>query len=102
VGKPADIQAKRRRASSPADIAAEIMRRAGGRYVVHLSEPPTPLERLQLMAARLQGTPIAIMPHPCKTLEEWDRRYARAARGDVDDQQNGPMGPKGGVPSTNP
>ena len=94
MGKRAKVQAKRRRDSSPADLAAEIVRRAGGRTVVHLSEPPTTAERLQLLAARLQGTPIAIMPHPCKTLDEWDRRYARAARGEVDDQQNGPTGPK--------
>jgi hypothetical protein len=89
---------KRSRHSTPADLAAEIVRRAGGQTVVHLSEPPTPLERLQLLAARLQGTPIAIMPQPCKTLEEWDRRYARAARGEVDGQQNGPVGPKRGLP----
>ena len=90
---------KRSRGYNPPDLAAEIVRRAGGRTVVHLSEPPTPVERLQLMAARLQGTPIAIMPQPCKTLEEWDRRYARAARAEVDSQQNGPVGPMRGVPS---
>jgi hypothetical protein len=90
---------KRSRDYTPVDLAAEIVRRAAGRYVVHLSEPPTAVERLQLMAARLQGTPFAIMPQPCKSLEEWDRCYARAARGEVDVQQNGPMGPKRGVPS---
>ena len=64
---------------NPHDLAAEIVRRAGGGVVVRLSEPPTPLERLQLMAARLLGKPIAIMPHPCKTTDEWMERYGRLA-----------------------
>ena len=63
------------------DIASEIIRRvaksnaemAGG-YVVRLSDPPTPQERLQLLAARLQGKPIAIMPHKY-TMEERIARY---------------------------
>ena len=64
------------------DIAAEIIRRVGeanaatgGGYVVRLSNPPTAQERLQLLAARLQRTPIVIMPHKCATMEEWTERY---------------------------
>ena len=63
-------------------MAAEIIRRVGeanaatgGGYVVRLSDPPTLQERLQLLAARLQRTPIAIMPHKC-TMEEWVARYS--------------------------
>ena len=66
---------------SPRDIAAEIVRRVssanavtGGGYVVRVSDPPTPKERLQLLAARLQRRPIAIMPHKCKTMSEWLER----------------------------
>ena len=66
---------------TPHDIAAEIVRRVtaanaetGGGYVVRLSEPPTPTERLQLMAARLERRPIVIMPHKC-SMEEWMERY---------------------------
>lgn len=71
-----------RHRSDPHDIAAEIIRRvnsANGRppYVIRLSEPPTPLEKMQLIAARLQRTPTAIMPHTCKTGEEWTKRYRR-------------------------
>ena len=67
---------------SPRDIAAEIIRRvastnteSGGGYVVRLSDPRTPQERLQLLAAHLERRPIAIMPHKCKTMEEWAARY---------------------------
>ena len=66
------------------DIAAEIVRhvaeanaQTGRGYVVRLSEPPTPQERLQLMAARLQRTPIVIMQHKCSSMEEWIARYGR-------------------------
>lgn len=64
------------------DIAAEIIRRVtvanaetGGGYVVRLSDPPTPNEGLQLMAAHLERRPIVIMPHKCKTADEWLKRY---------------------------
>ena len=65
---------------SPRDIAAEIIRRTAGpdgskSYVVRLSDPPTVSEQLQLMAARLERRPIVIMPHKCKTLDEWMARY---------------------------
>jgi hypothetical protein len=67
---------------SPRDIAAEIVRRVssanavtGGGYVVRLSDPPTPQERLQLVAAHLERRAIVIMPHKCKTVEEWMARY---------------------------
>jgi hypothetical protein len=68
---------------SPRDIAAEILRRVaeanastGGGYVVRLSDPPTPQERLQVLAAHLERRPIVIMPHKSKTVEEWMARYA--------------------------
>jgi hypothetical protein len=58
-------------------IAAEIVRRVGiaGSHVVRLSDPPTSSERLQLIAARLTRTPVAIMPHTCTTVDEWLQRY---------------------------
>jgi hypothetical protein len=65
------------------DIAAEIIRRAGGEanlgYVAHLSEPPTIQERLILAAFRLAEQPFAIMPRPCSSVEEWLSRYGRSA-----------------------
>ena len=76
----------RKRRPEPHDIAAEIIRRvtatnseSGGGYVVRLSQPPTPTERLQLIAARLERRPIVIMPHKCKTVEEWLEQYASQA-----------------------
>jgi hypothetical protein len=62
------------------DIAAEIIRRASSedghpRYVIRLSKPPTPTERLQLMAAHLERRPIAIMPRKCSSVEEWLGRH---------------------------
>jgi hypothetical protein len=70
--------------AEPRDVAAEIIRRANGPegrppYVIRLCEPPTPSERLQLIAARLQQTPIVIMPHPCETIDEWLKKYGRLA-----------------------
>ena len=66
---------------SPRDIAIEVVRRAAGpdgtkAYVVRLTDPPTPTERLQLLAARLERRPIAIMPHKCTGIEEWVARYS--------------------------
>ena len=65
------------------DLAAEIVRRAGGEgglsYVVRVSEPVTPLQQLQLMSARLQGRAIVIAPVKCVTMEEWCLRYAPSA-----------------------
>jgi hypothetical protein len=48
--------------------------------VVRLSDPPTPTEQLQLLAARLERRPIAIMPHKCETVEEWIQRYGNLAQ----------------------
>ena len=64
----------------PRDLAGEIIRRttdpkAGRLYVIHLSKPPTVHERLQLLAVRLQRSPVAIMPHPCTSVDVWLRRY---------------------------
>jgi hypothetical protein len=71
----------------PRDLAAEIIRRVRAStaksdspdslpYVVHLSEPPTTEERLQLAACRLMQQPIVIVPGKCLTVEEWVQRYA--------------------------
>ena len=73
----------RRPRPSAHDLAAEIIRRAtdeGGhpRYVIRLSELRTPGERLQLIAARRERRPIVILPHKCKTMEEWLARYRTA------------------------
>ena len=72
----------------PRDLAAEIIRRVRAStansdspgplpYVVHVSEPPTAEERLQLAACRLMHQPIVIVPGKCLTVEEWVQRYAR-------------------------
>ena len=67
----------RARCPDARDITAEIIRRAAseGRYVVRLGKPPTFLEQLQLIAARLEGKSVAILPHQCKTTDEWLERY---------------------------
>ena len=63
-----------------ADIAAEIVRRANAAHgdclpYITLSDPPTPQERLQLLAATLQGIPVLITDNECLTAEEWEARY---------------------------
>ena len=70
------------------DLAAEIIRRVSAStansdsralpYVIHLSEPPTAEERLQLAACRLMRQPIAIVLGKCLTIEEWVQRYGRS------------------------
>jgi hypothetical protein len=66
------------------DIAAEIIRRAGGDgnlgYVLHLSDPPTVKERMRLAAFRLSGQSFAILPKPCSSVEEWLSRYGQQRR----------------------
>jgi len=73
------------------DLAAEIVRHVaesnastGGGYVLRLSKPPTPQERMQLLAAHLERRPIVIMPHKCKTVEEWMARYGEAIGGSIE------------------
>lgn len=76
---------------APRDLAAEIIRRVRAStansespdslpYVVHLSDPPTAEERLQLMACRLMRQPIVIVPGKCLTVEEWVQRYGSESR----------------------
>jgi hypothetical protein len=57
------------------ELTAEVVRRSGGGNVIHLSDPPTVSEQLQLLAARLQRRPIAIVPHKCATVEDWMAGY---------------------------
>jgi hypothetical protein len=79
---PAKVEAR--------DLAAEIIRRARATgdssdgdllpYVVRLSDPPNPHERLQLAACRILRHPIAIMPAACLTVQAWSERYSKSAR----------------------
>jgi hypothetical protein len=61
-------------------LAAEIVRRGGiatgNSPVVRVSDPPTAAEQMRLLAARLERTPIVIMPHKGASVEEWMERYA--------------------------
>jgi hypothetical protein len=74
---------------NPHDLAYEIARRALGielldgenaargglPYVIRVSRPKTTKERLQLAAAaRLLRIPVAILPHKCDSLDDWDRQ----------------------------
>jgi hypothetical protein len=70
------------------ELVAELARRAviaqGGTgasvSVVRVNNPVTRAERLQLIAARLHGSPFAIMPVRCSTTAEWLQRYADPLR----------------------
>jgi hypothetical protein len=75
------------------DVAAEIIRRvragtansdspSGLPYVVHISDPPTADERLQLAACRLLRQPIVIVPGKCLTIEEWVKKYGEQGSAD--------------------
>ena len=70
------MNAKTISALDPRDLVAEIVRRAGlSGYVIRASDPPTSFERLQLLSARLERRPIAIMPTKCETMDEWHAHY---------------------------
>jgi hypothetical protein len=43
-----------------------------GDYLIHISDPPTPGERLQLMAARLERRPIVLLPHLLPSANQLD------------------------------
>lgn len=71
-------------------IAIELARRAAERvghpseysvvpYVIRVSKPLTALEKLQLKVAILLRSPIALVPHHCKTVDEWVARYGKIA-----------------------
>jgi hypothetical protein len=73
----------KRAAPDAHDIAAEIIRRTTSpdgtkRYVIRLSRRPTLGERLQLLAARLERRPIAIVPHKYESAQVWIEQYARS------------------------
>jgi hypothetical protein len=93
-----DLSRSWTRLPDPREVALEIARRAARArspieglaagaltaetyrpYVIRVSDPITTHERLQLVAARLQKTPVAVMPHKCKSVDEWAARYARRA-----------------------
>lgn len=42
-------------------------------YVYHVSDPPTAQEQEAIDSAT---GPIIILPHPCKTVEEWVTKHA--------------------------
>jgi hypothetical protein len=67
------------------EIAHEVTRRVAVRggttpqslpYVVPVSNPITAFEKLQIAAAGLARTPIAVMPHHCGSVEEWCQQFA--------------------------
>jgi hypothetical protein len=67
------------------DLAAEIIRRVRASsalgalpYVVHVSDPPTAEERLQLAACRLMAQPIVIVPGKCLTIAEWVQQFCQS------------------------
>jgi hypothetical protein len=42
-----------------------------GPYVVRVSNPRSPSEQVELELARTEGRQIAIMPHPCRSIDDW-------------------------------
>lgn len=59
------------------EVVSEIVRRAGDcSYVIHMDDPPTATQKLQLAACRLLRRPVAIMPARCLSTDEWVERYA--------------------------
>jgi hypothetical protein len=53
----------------------EIVRCGSVPYVVRVSDPQSPSERADLELARSEGRQIAIMPHPCPSIDDWAAKY---------------------------
>ena len=51
----------------------EQFRNPARKYVIHVSNPPTAEENAEIENAT---GPVIIVPHPCKTVEEWIAIYA--------------------------
>jgi hypothetical protein len=51
----------------------EHFREPPRKYVVHVSDTPTAEEQAAITNAT---GPIVVLPHPCKTVEEWLAKYA--------------------------
>jgi hypothetical protein len=63
------------------EIVRREARRSGGPLrgvltLVRVSYPPTQSEKPLLAALRLLHSPHAIMPHQCRSMEEWLAKYA--------------------------
>ena len=48
-------------------------------YLIHVSNPRTDSELAQIEANALAGKPFVLMPHPPASIDEWLRRFGRAA-----------------------
>jgi hypothetical protein len=53
----------------------EQLRRPRGGYVVHVCDPPTKSEQAKTELARIEGRNISLMPHACRTVEDWVAKY---------------------------
>jgi hypothetical protein len=53
----------------------EFSRKPRGGYVVHVCDPPTESELAEIEQAKIEGRKIAIMPHACKTVDEWVAKH---------------------------
>jgi hypothetical protein len=54
----------------------EFSRNPRGKYVVHVCDPPTESELAEIEQARIEDRKIVIMPHVCKTADEWMAKYS--------------------------
>lgn len=72
---------------SKAEFVADVRNKtiyspSGLPYVVHISDPPTTEERLQLAACRLLRQPIVLVPGKCLSIEEWVEKYGEQGSAD--------------------
>jgi hypothetical protein len=58
----------------------EFSRKPRGGYVVCVSDPPTESELAEIELARTEGRKIAIVPHKCKTIEEWAAKHGEGRK----------------------
>ena len=60
-------------------VKLEQFRKQRAGYVVHVCDPRTEAELAEIDKARSEGRQIALMPHACRSIEEWASKYGGEA-----------------------
>jgi hypothetical protein len=60
-------------------LRLEECRKRRGSYVVHVCDPPTQSELAEIRKADSEGRKIALIPHACRSIDEWVTKYGGEA-----------------------
>jgi len=57
----------------------EQVRKQRADYVVHVCDQPTESEVAEIKLAHCEGRKIALIPHPCWSIDDWVAKYGGKA-----------------------